>query len=492
MYFLHRFFFLTCCIFVFTSSAFAYQGYFDRDAYRERSAQSHRSQAPQQSYWQKVSQNWQDFWAGRQGIVSKAAYVSLQVSKATVRESVRVFVDPVGYARKFPFRAADALQRRVEAIAPKHVTPAVKAVARVPVKKTDIATKELIDARSPRLHEEHGVLPHVSAGREYARDSLQKPCMAEREDMISFRQFKYDRAIIEPKPQSPSLGQVISDAWQRTANRLHGYGAMTDREFAVDKRLAVMVAQQESITGALVFSVGKGAVQQITRFGERSTMGEKALDATKLGNAMSMGAYVLQYMAKAFMSKDAVPHHVGMAFSERQPNGRYETYVMQINPEGQTMVKFTEFAANELTVKIVQPEKYAVEIGEYWRKTDYDEKMQDKSGRTYDYARLIGIDTTGDAMRGRKTAICSEDVYFRAADFVNDKRSKGENISINDVFPGVVKDARITPNDFYATRDTWDRDAVKEFAKRDSYVLQRVQETVRYEEEKWKREHGNK
>jgi hypothetical protein len=77
-------------------------------------------------------------------------------------------------------------------------------------------------------------------------------------------------------------------------------------------------------------------------------------------------------------------------------------------------------------------------------------------------------------------------------DFVNKRREDGTIISIQDVFPGVVKDARITPHDFYATRDTWDRDAVKEFAKRDSYVLQRVQETVRYEEEKWKREHENK
>jgi len=207
---------------------------------------------------------------------------------------------------------------------------------------------------------------------------------------------------------------------------------------------------------------------------------------------MSMGAYLMQYTAKAFMSKDSVPHHVGMAISEKNASGQYDTYVMQINPEGQTMVKFSEFAANELTVKIVQPEKYAVEIGEYWRKTDYDEQGKDKTGRTYDFARLVGIDITGDAKRGQKTAICSEDVYFRAVDFVKRAQGLGIKITIKDVFPGVVKDARITPHDFYATRKTWDRDLVKEFAQRDSYVLHRVQETVRYEEEKWKREHENK
>ncbi|NLE24706.1 MAG: hypothetical protein GX625_05070, partial [Clostridiaceae bacterium] len=199
--------------------------------------------------------------------------------------------------------------------------------------------------------------------------------------------------------------------------------------------------------------------------GSLSGAGESKFDLPLLLSRpdIFLNKFGTNYVTSAITNRDAVPHHVGMAISEAQPDGTFKTYVMQINPEkpsAQTMVSFEVFAKDNLTVKVIMPEyPHMPEIAAIWRKLDFPDGT-DISGRGYDFSALVGYRSNGSS--GQDTAICSEDVFKQvenAMKYLSPEKRK----PIDEVFKGVTEDNRITPWDFFKARRSWDRDLVEEY-----------------------------
>jgi hypothetical protein len=249
----------------------------------------------------------------------------------------------------------------------------------------------------------------------------------------------------------------------------------------VDKALALQCAKEADLTGALVFAVGKGPVQGIVRFGELSGAGEHKYDATALTAAplAAFPYYGARYIAAALNNRQSVPHHVGMAVSEKNRDGMFSTYVLQINPEKtpQTKVAMNDFAKQNVTVKIIMPEYGAAKkVAQRWRDADFDQNGKDKTNRQYDLMRLLGQGSEKD--RGQSKTICSENVWFRTQDYFQDDLKRTPNVDVSSVYKGVVLDNRITPWDFYKPRDQWDRDMVEDYKNNNPAEYERIRKQV--------------
>jgi hypothetical protein len=279
-------------------------------------------------------------------------------------------------------------------------------------------------------------------------------------------------------------GVQVRDEGDRVVNKMLCYGHYTSKELAVDKAIALDCAKNEKLDGALVFAVGKGAIQSVTRFGEISTIGEHKADLLALIvlPKVTLCYYLGRYIGGALFNNDVVPHHVGQIKTEIMPDGGFVNYVMQINPEGRTKVTMEQFAKDNIDIKIIMPDNGGQDAAKIWS-SQFSRNLS-TGGYTsdvkmsYDFLRLTGWGFGSDRFAGNKT-ICSEDVYGKMVAWADSVKLRPgyENIKINPL-PGVKVDNRITPWDEYNARDQWDRDKVQEYKINNSDRVKQIEAEI--------------
>lgn len=238
----------------------------------------------------------------------------------------------------------------------------------------------------------------------------------------------------------PVLRSEVQSHTERIANYFTGFEARTNAEIKLGKANELQATLLYGQDGDMVFVSGADPVGLVVKAGEVLTDGKGIVGSLQLlYNPIGTIATGIANSTSQIFNKDnpLLVNHMGMI---KEYNG--SKYVMQINPEGVTMVPVETIFANYKDVRVARADDVkAMEAANQMFTTlfDINTLVANENAPEYNWPGLFGI---GNRSEHPTNFICSEFVNYWL-------RQVG--VSLN----GVVQDLRISPQEIWGSVKQW-------------------------------------